>query len=82
MRSLLQIKSLLLYLKKCEMDLIAFAVDINLCSYCSILCILLHQQKLDKKLRENLRDARNSLFTTDSVQSGQIRSVSSEVNYL
>ncbi|XP_072169857.1 sec1 family domain-containing protein 1-like [Diadema setosum] len=29
-------------------------------------------EKLDKKLRENLRDARNSLFTTDSVQSGQI----------
>ncbi|XP_064599833.1 sec1 family domain-containing protein 1-like [Liolophura sinensis] len=28
-------------------------------------------QKLDKKLRENLRDARNSLFTTDSVQAGQ-----------
>ncbi|XP_077864691.1 sec1 family domain-containing protein 1-like [Saccoglossus kowalevskii] len=30
-------------------------------------------EKLDKKLRENLRDARNSLFTTDSVQSGQVR---------
>lgn len=30
-------------------------------------------QKLDKKLRENLRDARNSLFTTDSVQAGQFR---------
>ncbi|XP_064624116.1 sec1 family domain-containing protein 1-like [Lineus longissimus] len=28
-------------------------------------------EKLDKKLRENLRDARNSLFTTDSIQSGQ-----------
>ncbi|XP_077992869.1 sec1 family domain-containing protein 1-like [Glandiceps talaboti] len=29
-------------------------------------------EKLDKKLRENLRDARNSLFTTDSIQSGQV----------
>ncbi|XP_071963565.1 sec1 family domain-containing protein 1-like isoform X2 [Antedon mediterranea] len=29
-------------------------------------------EKLDKKLRENLRDARNSLFTTDSMQSGQL----------
>ncbi|XP_071787195.1 sec1 family domain-containing protein 1-like [Asterias amurensis] len=28
-------------------------------------------EKLDKKLRENLRDSRNSLFTTDSMQSGQ-----------
>ncbi|XP_072031027.1 sec1 family domain-containing protein 1-like [Amphiura filiformis] len=28
-------------------------------------------EKLDKKLRENLRDARNSLFTTDSMQAGQ-----------
>ena len=31
-------------------------------------------EKLDKKLRENLRDARNSLFTGDSVQAGQVRS--------
>lgn len=29
-------------------------------------------EKLDKKLRENLRDARNSLFTSDSLQAGQI----------
>lgn len=28
-------------------------------------------EKLDKKLRENLRDARNSFFTADSVQAGQ-----------
>lgn len=28
-------------------------------------------EKLDKKLRENLRDARNSLFTSDPVQQGQ-----------
>jgi hypothetical protein len=28
-------------------------------------------EKLDKKLRENLRDARNSFFTSDSVQAGQ-----------
>ena len=28
-------------------------------------------EKLDKKLRENLRDARNSFFTTDSMQAGQ-----------
>uniref|UniRef100_T1JGN0 Protein sly1 homolog n=1 Tax=Strigamia maritima TaxID=126957 RepID=T1JGN0_STRMM len=28
-------------------------------------------EKLDKKLRENLRDSRNSLFTTDTIQSGQ-----------
>uniref|UniRef100_H2TZC2 Sec1 family domain-containing protein 1 n=1 Tax=Takifugu rubripes TaxID=31033 RepID=H2TZC2_TAKRU len=28
-------------------------------------------QKLDKKLRENLRDARNSLFTGDNMASGQ-----------
>ncbi|XP_013396330.1 sec1 family domain-containing protein 1 [Lingula anatina] len=28
-------------------------------------------EKLDKKLRENVRDARNSLFTADSMQSGQ-----------
>ena len=31
-------------------------------------------QKLDKKLRENLRDARNSLFTGDNMASGQFRS--------
>src|SRR6218665_3353600 len=30
-------------------------------------------EKLDKKLRENSRDARNSLFTGDSMQAGQIR---------
>ena len=30
-------------------------------------------EKLDKKLRENLRDARNSLFTGDTLQTGQIR---------
>jgi hypothetical protein len=29
-------------------------------------------EKLDKKLRENLRDARSSLFTADSAQAGQI----------
>jgi len=29
--------------------------------------------KLDKKLRENLRDARSSLFTGDSVSTGQVR---------
>lgn len=28
-------------------------------------------EKLDKKIRENLRDPRNSLFTTDALQSGQ-----------
>jgi len=28
-------------------------------------------EKLDKKLRDNLRDTRNSLFTTDTLQSGQ-----------
>ncbi|XP_074640087.1 sec1 family domain-containing protein 1-like [Tubulanus polymorphus] len=28
-------------------------------------------EKLDKKLRDNLKDARNSLFTTDSMQAGQ-----------
>ncbi|PIK44091.1 putative sec1 family domain-containing protein 1 [Apostichopus japonicus] len=28
-------------------------------------------EKLDKKLRENLRDARSSLFTSDSLQAGQ-----------
>ena len=28
-------------------------------------------EKLDKKLRENLRDARNSFFTTDNIQAGQ-----------
>lgn len=28
-------------------------------------------EKLDKKLRDNIRDARNSLFTTDSIQAGQ-----------
>lgn len=28
-------------------------------------------EKLDKKLRENLRDARNSFFTSDSLQAGQ-----------
>jgi hypothetical protein len=27
-------------------------------------------EKLDKKLRENLRDARNSFFTTDNIQAG------------
>lgn len=31
-------------------------------------------QKLDKKLRENLRDARNSLFSGDNMASGQFRS--------
>jgi len=30
-------------------------------------------EKLDKKLRENLRDARSSLFTGDSVSAGQVR---------
>jgi len=30
-------------------------------------------EKLDKKLRENLRDARSSLFTADTAQTGQIR---------
>lgn len=30
-------------------------------------------QKLDKKLRENLRDARNSLFTGDTLGAGQFR---------
>jgi sec1 family domain-containing protein 1 len=30
-------------------------------------------EKLDKKLRENLRDARSSLFTGDTLQTGQIR---------
>ena len=29
-------------------------------------------EKLDKKLRENLRDARNSIFS-DGVQAGQLR---------
>ena len=29
--------------------------------------------KLDKKLRDNLRDTRNSLFTTDTMQAGQFR---------
>ncbi|KAK3594147.1 hypothetical protein CHS0354_040923 [Potamilus streckersoni] len=29
-------------------------------------------EKLDKKLRENLRDARSSFFTPDSVQAGQL----------
>ena len=28
-------------------------------------------EKLDKKLRDNIRDTRNSLFTLDSVQAGQ-----------
>eukprot|EP00058_Branchiostoma_floridae_P001276 XP_002586764.1 hypothetical protein BRAFLDRAFT_281337 [Branchiostoma floridae] len=28
-------------------------------------------EKLDKKLRENIRDSRNSLFTSDSLQAGQ-----------
>ncbi|CAH1791865.1 unnamed protein product [Owenia fusiformis] len=28
-------------------------------------------EKLDKKLRDNLRDTRNSLFTADSIQAGQ-----------
>ncbi|GAB1600909.1 sec1 family domain-containing protein 1 [Argonauta hians] len=28
-------------------------------------------EKLDKKLRDNIRDARNSLFTTDNIQTGQ-----------
>lgn len=28
-------------------------------------------EKLDKKLRENLRDARNSLFASDAIQTGQ-----------
>ncbi len=28
-------------------------------------------EKLDKKLRENLRDTRNSLFTAETVQAGQ-----------
>lgn len=28
-------------------------------------------EKLDKKIRENLRDARNSLFTSDAIHSGQ-----------
>ena len=32
-------------------------------------------EKLDKKLRENLRDARSSLFMGDSVSSGQVRLV-------
>jgi hypothetical protein len=35
-------------------------------------------EKLDKKLRENLRDARNSIFT-DAVQAGQLRSGLSDV---
>jgi len=30
-------------------------------------------EKLDKKLRENLRDARSSLFTGDVVSAGQVR---------
>lgn len=29
-------------------------------------------EKLDKKLRENLRDARSSFFTSDSIQAGQL----------
>lgn len=30
-------------------------------------------EKLDKKLRDNIRDTRNSLFTSDTVQAGQFR---------
>lgn len=30
-------------------------------------------EKLDKKLRENLRDTRNSLFLMDSAQAGNFR---------
>jgi len=30
-------------------------------------------EKLDKKLRENLRDARSSLFAGDAVSAGQVR---------
>lgn len=30
-------------------------------------------EKLDKKLRDNLRDARSSLFTGDSISTGQVR---------
>ncbi len=29
-------------------------------------------EKLDKKLRENIRDTRNSLFSSDHMQAGQI----------
>lgn len=32
-------------------------------------------EKLDKKLRENLRDTRNSLFLTDASQAGHFRYV-------
>ena len=40
-------------------------------------------EKLDKKLRDNVRDARNSLFTTDSMQAGQFRYLSDfVVNHL
>ena len=31
----------------------------------------LHPSRLDKKLRENLRDTRNSLFINDGMQAGQ-----------
>lgn len=30
-------------------------------------------EKLDKKLRDNIRDTRNSLFTADNLHSGQFR---------
>ena len=31
----------------------------------------IHPSRLDKKLRENLRDTRNSLFINDGMQAGQ-----------
>ena len=30
-------------------------------------------EKLDKKLRDNIRDTRNSLFNSDNLQAGQFR---------
>uniref|UniRef100_H2Q847 Sec1 family domain-containing protein 1 n=1 Tax=Pan troglodytes TaxID=9598 RepID=H2Q847_PANTR len=38
--------------------------------------------KLDKKLRENLRDARNSLFTGDTLGAGQFRSFKFQIYIL
>lgn len=39
-------------------------------------------EKLDKKLRENLRDTRNSLFLMDATQTGNFRFVNNELIFV
>ncbi|XP_022095656.1 sec1 family domain-containing protein 1-like [Acanthaster planci] len=71
------------YVKDTEMDAIMDTITASLFSVCVTLGTVpiircpkgnaaeMVAEKLDKKLRENLRDSRNSLFTTDSMQAGQ-----------